>query len=177
MPDQISFTCGSFTGVIGAVVKYQGCILDEVVPAMEALRGKCDLRIIDFESSLPIDFTPDFLLIPGGSCDQAIHHEELLKMIRGVDSRTGMLAGICNGALILASAGVLKGRSCTHTAHPKYAPLPKFKELLEAAGPLFSGSAYVDEDVVISKHVITAKPWASNEFAKAILEKLDLPNH
>ena len=52
MPDQISFTCGSFTGVIGAVVKYQGCILDEVVPAMEALRGKCDLRIIDFESSL-----------------------------------------------------------------------------------------------------------------------------
>jgi hypothetical protein len=72
---------------------------------------------------------------------------------------------------------VLKGRSCTHTVHPKYAPLPEFKELLEVGEPLFSGSTYVDEDVVISSHIITAKPWASHEFAKVILQKLGLPNH
>ena len=163
--------------MIGGVIKYQGCILDEVVPVMDALQGKCDLKFIDLESTPFPDLKPDFLLIPGGSCDTAIHHGELHSMIRDLDSRHGMLAGICNGALILASAGILKGRSCTHTAHPKYAPLPEFKELLEAAAPLFSGSTYVDEDVVISNHVITAKPWASHEFAKAILKKLGFPGH
>lgn len=98
-------------------------------------------------------------------------------MICDVDSRNGILAGICNGALILASTGVLKGRNCTHTAHPKYAPSPEFKELLEAVGPLFSGSVFVDGDVVVSEHVITAIPWASHEFARAIVKRVGLPNY
>lgn len=126
---------------------------------------------------LPSDITPDYLIIPGGpdgSCDHAILDQNLRSLIRQVNSRSRLLAAICDGVVVLASARVLTGHQCTHTAVSKYAPVPEFEELLRVATPLFEGSTYVDEDIVHSGNIITAKPGAAGAFAKAILRKLKL---
>ncbi|MEW6713265.1 MAG: DJ-1/PfpI family protein, partial [Candidatus Riflebacteria bacterium] len=81
-----------------------------------------------------------------------------------------VVGGICNGALVLANAGILSNRRCTHTAIPKYAPIPEFQELLDFAEPRFAESVYVDEDVVVDGRLITAKPWAHELFAKRMAE-------
>jgi putative intracellular protease/amidase len=101
---------------------------------------------------------------------------EWAKLLAGGKRRVlkngGFTAGICNGALVIGSAGVLIGKRCTHTAHPKYAPLPEFKELLDFAEDAFKGSTYVDEDVVIDGNIITAKPYAADSLAKAVAAKV-----
>lgn len=138
---------------------------------MVLLKGQALLEILDLER-ITGAATPDFLIIPGGSCDLAVIHSPLHALIREVNSRNGVLAGICNGAMVLASAGVLHGKSCTHTAHPKYAPLPQFQELLAAADQYFAGSTYLDEDVVCSDNVITAKPRAAMAFAEEVQRRI-----
>jgi len=70
----------------------------------------------------------------------------------------------------------LEGEKCTHTAVSKYAPLPEFKELLEVAEKYFTGSEYVDDDIVVSNNVITAKPHAAGKFAEAVLNALERKN-
>jgi putative intracellular protease/amidase len=159
--------------LLGYVIRYPECIMLEVELAIELLKDKTQLQVIDL-AGLPPHSTPDFLLIPGGSCDLAIINKELHQLIQEVRDRDGLLAAICNGALVLASAGILVGHQCTHTAIPKYAPIPEFEELLRVATPLFVGSIYVDEDVVISKNIITAKPRATREFAEAVAQKLKI---
>lgn len=156
----------------GLVVKYPECILDEVKSAIELLQDRVNLDMLEL-NQINDSLQYDFLVIPGGSCDLAIEHDGLKSLIKKVKTNSGLLAGICNGALVLASAGVLKGEKCTHTAHPKYAPLPEFKELLEVSERLFDGSQYVDEDVVISGKIITAKPHVSDQFAETIMSCLD----
>lgn len=157
----------------GYIIKYPGCIIDEVLPTIEALNKNTNLNIIDL-TSVKSDLSADFLVLPGGSCDEAVVHYELHNLIRKTLSSNGIVAGICNGALVLASAGVLKNRKCTHTANQKYAPWPEFKELLEFAEKIFSESVYIDEDVVIDGNIITAKPHAAELFAEAIKRKLAL---
>ncbi len=147
--------------------------MDEVQPTIAALKNKTHLRVVDL-NNLPVDGPIDFVVIPGGSCDEAVVHSDLHNLIRKTVASNGVVAGICNGALVLASAGILKNQKCTHTAHPKYDPLPEFKELLEFANKVFEGSLYIDEDVVIDGNIITAKPHASIEFAKAIVSKLGI---
>ncbi len=158
----------------GYIIKYPDCIMDEVLPTEEMLSGKILIETIDLEN-VSRDLQCDFLVIPGGSCDAAVIHKELHHLIQKV-KKTGLLAGICNGALVLASAGALKGEKCTHTAVPKYAPLPEFKELLKVADEYFIGSEYVDEDVVISNNIITAKPHAAKKFAELIRSMLEQKN-
>ena len=67
--------------------------------------------------------------------------------------------------MVLASAGVLKGRKCAHTIHPRHATSERFPKLFDAASKYFSGSEYLDENVVISENIVTAKPWVKIEFA------------
>ncbi len=159
--------------MLGHIIQYPGCILDEVNPTIALLKDRVDLRKISL-SQIKSDLVTEFLIVPGGSCDKALVHKELHKLIQGINKKKSLLAGICNGALVLASAGVLKNRRCTHTAIPKYAPASKYKELLKIADQLFIDSLYTDEDVVVSDNVITAKPWASIKFADAILKQLHM---
>ncbi|MEO5668774.1 MAG: DJ-1/PfpI family protein, partial [Bdellovibrionota bacterium] len=134
--------------MLGFVITYPECIIDEVEPTIALLAGKISLQRVNLDL-LPPKGMADFLIIPGGSCDQAVVHSGLHELIQDVLTRDGFVAGICNGAVVLASAGVLKNRRCTHTAHPKYAPLPDFKELLDFAEVVFKDSIYIDEDVVV----------------------------
>ena len=63
-----------------------------------------------------IDAAPeaDILLVPGGSGSRPLTRDaEVLDWVRAVDSGTRRTTSVCTGALVLAAAGLLKGRRAT----------------------------------------------------------------
>jgi hypothetical protein len=107
-----------------------------------------------------------------GSLTKFIAHKNYqpARIVCSTASAENLLCWPSNGALVLANAGILDGRRCTHTATPKYAPLPEFQELIDFATPRFAKSIYVDEDVVVKEKIITAKPWSHALFAARMAE-------
>ncbi len=61
--------------------------------------------------------TPDILLGPGGGVGGAQHDAVTLKWIADETARIRHTISVCNGAFILASAGLLDGLSATTTYH------------------------------------------------------------
>jgi transcriptional regulator GlxA family with amidase domain len=56
----------------------------------------------------------DILVVPGGSGTRALlHDEEMLSWIRETAGRSREVTSVCTGALLLAQAGLLRGRSAT----------------------------------------------------------------
>jgi putative intracellular protease/amidase len=170
------------------VVLYPACVFFEIAEAISLLSKNSQI-IIASPDGKPVrvgeGFTVEatlsyaqvnlsqvrFVLIPGGDCSSVMHSTNLDELLKRACSEADIfIGGICNGALVLANAGLLKGRRCTHTATPKYAPIPEFQELISFATPRFSGSIYIDEDVVIDERIITAKPWAHSLFARRLAE-------
>lgn len=71
---------------------------------------------------------PDVLLVPGGGVRRTQNDEATLAWIKKTNGQTGLTMSVCNGAFILASAGLLDGLSATTTAHnidPMRAAFPK----------------------------------------------------
>ncbi len=119
---------------------------------------------LDFTRAL--EGSPRCVLVPGGDLEAVAHDLALVALLRAHAAREGVvLGGICNGALLLARAGLLDGRSCTHTAVDRYAPLPEWAELRAYAAPLLERTRYVDRPVVTDGRIVTAKPWAAIAFA------------
>ena len=59
---------------------------------------------------------PDVLVVPGGGVRAARDNQALLKWVRDVTARVQHTMSVCNGAFILASAGLLDGLTATTTA-------------------------------------------------------------
>ncbi|MBI1804381.1 MAG: DJ-1/PfpI family protein [Ignavibacteriae bacterium] len=59
---------------------------------------------------------PDVLVVPGGGVKGTQNNTETLKWITDVTSRAQHTMSVCNGAFILASAGLLDGLTATTTA-------------------------------------------------------------
>ena len=170
-----------------ALVLYRGCIFQEISAALTMLRDKFPL-IVATPDGKPVLVNEGFhvngdipyhdldlasaavVLVPGGDCQDIIENQVLADKLKDAVSRKVLVAGICNGALLLAKSTILNGRRCTHTCTSKYAPLPEFKELLDVATPLFSSSVYCDEDVVVDGGIVTAKPWAFIDFGAMVAE-------
>lgn len=172
------------------LVLYSGSVFLEVAEALSSLRSAGNLVVatadggsVRVEEDFSVEADTSFaalvdrkfqsLIIPGGDCYDVFHNVDLMKLIQAAIAAKVVVGGICNGALLLAKAGVLSGKRCTHTCVPKYAPLPEFKVLLDAAIPVFASSTFVDENVVRDGQIVTAKPWASKEFGQSIKEILD----
>ncbi|MCB9685684.1 MAG: DJ-1/PfpI family protein [Alphaproteobacteria bacterium] len=164
------------------VVAWPGCAWTEVAPAVALLSRERTLRVAGpslepVRTAEGVRIAPDVrydeepgevLLVPGGDPEAVFDDPALHTLLRrAVADR--LVGGICHGALLLARAGALDGRRVTHTSVPRYAPEPAFTELLAIAGPLFAGTTYVDEDVVVDGRLVTAKPWAALDFGKAVL--------
>lgn len=56
----------------------------------------------------------DILLIPGGKgIDDAVRDRSLIEWIKKIHRNTKWTVSVCSGTLLLAEAGILKGKKCT----------------------------------------------------------------
>lgn len=171
-----------------SLILFPGCFYHEIATSVFSLIDYSEVTFVgpkkgllktgeNFQINIDVEFNEidtnsDILLIPGGDCysvkDNTILKEKILEASKNQDC---LLAGICNGALVLAQSGSLKGKNCTHTAHPNWADPKDYKELFDEAAIAFEGSTYIDEDLVTDENVVTAKPWSHIEFAVELLKQ------
>jgi catechol 2,3-dioxygenase-like lactoylglutathione lyase family enzyme len=170
---------------IALVAVYPGCSFGEVVPTLQVLDGRFEVRVTAPRRA-PVRTTEGFTLVPDQTFDEATTNarEVALLLVPGGDVAALLTdpswatlvsacegacrAGICNGAFALGLAGALDGRRATHMAIERYAPRPTFDPLLELADRHLGAVTYVDEDVVVDGRLITAKPWSALAFARAV---------
>ncbi|MBX7196820.1 MAG: DJ-1/PfpI family protein [Sandaracinaceae bacterium] len=105
------------------------------------------------------------VIVPGGELDAVADDDALSSLLRRAEDAGAVVGGICNGAIVLARAGLLRGRRVTHTVTERHAPVASWGPLRAYADPLLEGSTYVDRPVVVDGPIVTAKPWASIAFA------------
>ncbi len=95
----------------------------------------------------------DALVIPGGRAPEYLRlNEQVLALVRHFAASNKPIAAICHGAQLLATAGVLKGRSCS--TYPACGP-----EVQSAGGKYVEvavDAAYVDGNLV------TAPAWPAH---------------
>jgi protease I len=103
----------------------------------------------------------DALIIPGGfSPDYMRRSENTVQFTRDMDTQNKPIAAICHGPWLMISACDLKGKHMTG--------FHSVKVDIENAGAI-----YVDDGVVVSKHIITSRTPADLPlFTKAIINAL-----
>lgn len=108
------------------------------------------------------------LLLVSGMLDAKPYWDEnaIFDVITEFDQQGKVLAAICGGPLFFAKAGVLKGKKYT-------CGIPAESR---AEVGVFGEADFVDSDVVSDKNLVTAKGFATVDFALAIGDKLGLFN-
>lgn len=106
----------------------------------------------------------DALLVPGGRAPEYLRlNPQVLDLVRHFAQHEKPLAAICHGVLVLATAGVLKGRTCTSYA---------------ACGPdvTSAGGKYVEvgvDQAYVEGNLVTAAAWpGQTECLAALLRVL-----
>jgi len=101
------------------------------------------------------------VIVPGGYAPDLMRtNPDLVGLVRGHAESGAVVAAICHGSWMLASAGVIRGRKVTGAA--------QIRDDLENAG-----AAYLDQPVVRDGNLITSrKPADLPEFCGAIVEAL-----
>lgn len=112
----------------------------------------------------------DALVIPGGDPGSIVVPGRANDALRAAHAQGAVMAGICAGALVLAAAGLLRGRRATHTYTPAYASAVA----VSTTAPYWDGIEYDDRDVVVDGPFVTAKPWATVGYTGALMRQLGL---
>lgn len=105
----------------------------------------------------------DAVLIPGGySPDHMRRHPAMVRLVREADQQGKVVAAICHAGWMLASAGILRGRTITSFYSIK-------DDVVNA------GATYVDQEVVRDGNLITSRfpadlPAYMREIVKALVE-------
>jgi protease I len=104
----------------------------------------------------------DAVVIPGGySPDHMRRHPPMVDLVRAVHDRGGVVAAICHGGWMLASAGLLEGRTVTGFFSIK-------DDMVNA------GAEWVDREVVEDGRVITSRrPDDLPAFCRTIIAALE----
>jgi cyclohexyl-isocyanide hydratase len=141
----------------GARVDYLGKTLDPVM-------SDCRLALVP-TLTLAGSGQFDFLCVPGGyGCSAVMNDEAVLAWLRAQAPGLQWLTSVCTGSLILAAAGLLKGRKAAcHWAWGQYLPL--------------FGAQWVQERTVFDGNIITAGGVTSGiDFAFRVVEHLHGPD-
>ena len=69
--------------------------------------------VVDPTYSIAESPIPDVLVVPGGGVDAALDDPKLMAWVKRIAQKTGHVLSVCNGAFILAKAGLLTGKSAT----------------------------------------------------------------
>lgn len=99
---------------------------------------------------IPLDLArPDLfdaLVLPGGrvNAEHLRTHERAVAFVQEFFESTKPVGAICHGGLILAKAGVIRGRTLTS--------YPSIADDLRAAG-----ATWVDEEVVVDQHLVSSR--------------------
>jgi transcriptional regulator GlxA family with amidase domain len=91
----------------GAEVVFAAQLPGPVVNEKGTLRLTADAALADV-------LRPDVIVVPGGPGQNAhMADEALLGWLRAADEHSAWMTSVCSGSLLLASAGLLKGRRAT----------------------------------------------------------------
>jgi len=138
----------------GATVKVAG--LGE-----KTYKGKYGLPIdVDGNTESFVNETWDAVIVPGGWAPDKIRADQhALEIVRKA-MKTHVVASICHGPWVLASANVLEGKTLTSFVNIK-------DDLIHA------GAKWVDEEVVIDGNLVTSrKPSDLPAFCREIIKLL-----
>jgi len=90
------------------------------------------------------------IVISGGRAPEYLRYDEdLMRIVRHFFEEEKPVASVCHGAEILATADVIRGKELT--------TVPKCRFDVEVCGGIF-----VDQPVVISGNMVTARTWHDN---------------
>jgi transcriptional regulator GlxA family with amidase domain len=95
-----------------------GAELRFAAPAKGIVRTDDELLCLQVDAAIDEVERTDLLLVPGGFGTRPLMHDErILSWLRAIDRTTTITASVCTGALLLAAAGLLRGRRAnTHWA-------------------------------------------------------------
>ncbi len=136
-----------------------------VVAALEkekVYHGKYGLSTTSDLSFKEVDIkTFDGLIIPGGWAPDLLRRfPEVLDFVRYLDKHQKTIGAICHAGWVLSSAGILKDVEMTST--------PGIKDDM-----IYAGAKWVDQPVVTSGHIITARrPPDLPLYLPALIESL-----
>lgn len=115
---------------------------------------------LTFEDADPLDF--DAVLLPGGpkNGQHICAIPAAQKFVQEIDERGKPVAAICHGTLLLASAGLLEGRTLTSW--------PGVQDEMRQAG-----GKWLDQEVVVDGNLITSrKPDDIPAFSQRLIDML-----
>ncbi len=118
-----------------------------VAPSLAPVKTFEGLRILPdytFKNSPPIDV----LVVPSAehSMDTDLANAELIAWVRSTGQRARYVLSLCDGAFVLAQAGLLDGRAAT--TFP--ADIPRFRELFSATVDVRAGVSFVHDGSAIT---------------------------
>jgi protease I len=103
----------------------------------------------------------DAVVIPGGYApDMMRRHPSMIDFVKAMDAKGKVIAAICHGPWIPASAGILKGRKATSFFAIK-------DDVTNA------GATWLDQEVVVDGNLISSRhPYDLPAFCKEIVKAL-----
>lgn len=115
---------------------------------------------VAFKDVNPEDYAGMF--VSGGRAPEYLRYDkDLMRMTRELNEAGKPIAAVCHGIEIVSAAGIIKGKTVTTVA----------KCALDAEQ---GGAKYVDEPVVVSGNLVTARTWHDNTpFMKAYMQMLN----
>lgn len=132
------------------VLLYPGCIFFEIAAAVELLAPRCRLLYA----------TPD----------GADHPTSNGSLLRPQASYADLEEAPLQALLVLADAGLLRGRRGTHNYTAEFAA----PEVVDFVARYWDGLHFERADLVLDGRVITAQSWAHVRFAATVARELGL---
>lgn len=133
-------------------------IASTLVKTIQGVKGAKIDSTLNIADVGPDDFDA-YIVVGGlGTHQHLWYNKQLHELLHDASQKGKLIAGICSGSVVLAHAGLLKGKRATTFQSESY-----IDELLKA------GAIYKAHNIEMSGNIITASgPEVANEFGKEI---------